>query len=144
MSVMSLGLALSKCGYTNNHCSSKWYCNERFVLPMMNFDRTVWKSLTVGQQVHSAACWEHFSNLLLTVTGELAWSFVLLFNPEMSVLVGRISLQGWTYMYISNLSLMLQQVTDGWNHQGWFQKTQVSFGSHWSGVRLSSFYCFFI
>lgn len=40
---MSLGLALSKCGYTNNHCSTKQYCNEQFLLPMMNSDRTVGK-----------------------------------------------------------------------------------------------------
>lgn len=40
---MSLGLALTKCGYTNNHCSTKRYCNERFLLAMMDFDRTVGK-----------------------------------------------------------------------------------------------------
>lgn len=48
MSVMSLGLALSKCGYTNNHCSTKWYCNERFLLHMMNswsyFVKSLWRS----------------------------------------------------------------------------------------------------
>lgn len=32
MSVVSLGLALNKCGYTNN-CSTTCYCNKRFLWP---------------------------------------------------------------------------------------------------------------
>lgn len=116
---MSLGLALSKCGYTNNPCSTKWYCNERFLLAMMNVDHTVWKS--VGQTAKS-----HLNRETLLPGGKISQTcsflwlqssclrfLTVMFNPETSVLVGRISLQGWIYMYISrhyNCSLMLQQV----------------------------------
>lgn len=127
MSVMSLGLALSKCGYTNNHCSTKWYCNERFLLPMMNFDRTVRKSLSVRRQRAARSgplcClvekflklapffdWRARDCVILTV----------MFNLEMSVLVGRLNI----HVHIKTLQLFF----DATASNRWLKTSKVISG----------------
>lgn len=132
-----------KCEYTNNHCSTKWYCNKRFLLPMMSFDRTVWKSFSVRQQKGTfLACWKHFSNLLLSVTGELMIALSWMFCVTQKC-------QSWSGGLVceAEYTCAFQDITtDATASNRWpkalrlIQGTTVSCGSNW----VENFFLFYL